>query len=425
MGWLSGAVLGVLSALLVVCSASAQLPTSAAAETYTVSDTYWLRVTGDRVNVRSRPDTNSIVVAQVERGAVLEAEGEQFGWHRIRPPVGVYSLVSAAYVRRSGGGDTGVVAVASGTLRVRVGSTVQELDPLQAEVQTRLANGAAVQIVGEQDGWYQIVPPADVRVYITDEFVTRISAAEAQRLRSEAAEQRQLVAASQPVEAGAEASPEIATTQPAGPSLSGAWGQKLVAVEGRIAAEAEKKLAEQDWEELVGALRQIAVQREEPMVARLANAWIGKLERRTAEGEAVLQADEILRRIERRNARHEQEMARIEQLRRQAATRPAYDARGTLEHSYAVGPDQRRWYKLQDPLTRRVEVYLVFPDGGPVSPEQLLGRYVGVHGTRKFEPKLGADVLQVRSVDVLERKRATTRPAPRPAEQRPPRQRTE
>ena len=134
---------------------------------------YWLRVTADRVNVRSRADGNSQIVAQVNRDDVLEAVGSEHGWHKIVPPIGVYSLVSAEYIQRTSP-ERGIVKVDT-TLRVRVGSDIQPLDPLLAEVQTRLKRDAEVQIIGQLgDEWLKIVPPEGVYVYISDQLADSI-----------------------------------------------------------------------------------------------------------------------------------------------------------------------------------------------------------------------------------------------------------
>ncbi len=147
---------------------------------------YFLRVTADHVNLRTRADGNAMIVGQVDRDTVLEGRGIEFGWHRVVPPPGVFSLVSAQYVERSGP-DRGVVRLRSGNLRVRAGSTVFAYDPLNCPVQKLLPDGAEVHIVGEQDGWLRITPPEGVFVYITDRYVQRISADEAARLRDRTA----------------------------------------------------------------------------------------------------------------------------------------------------------------------------------------------------------------------------------------------
>jgi hypothetical protein len=376
-------------------------PTTAAAE-------IWLRVTADQVNVRSRPDANSLPVLRVDRDTVLRAsERDQYGWFRIIPPEGAFSYVAAEFVDRRGSGE-GIVSVRSGTLRVRVGSLVHDLDPAQSEVQLLLARGATIRILGEQGPWLKIVPPDGVFVFVHQDNVESVSAEVARRL------QAAHPAASQPATAPAVAAASQPTTLPATrpavePDLHGAWGQRLVLVEAAIEVENRKPLADQSWNDAITRLRPIATQREDPAVARLAAAWIDRLEKRVVEQDTVRAADEVLRRAARDQAQHQREQERIEQARQRAATQPEFAARGELLRSYAVEEREgRRWYKLVDPLSRKIEAYIeVGPDLG-TDPETLLGRYVGVRGSRRADAALGADVVRVEEIQALEREAGPT-----------------
>ena len=374
--------------------------------TQPASGPYWLRVKADRVNLRSRPDANSIVVARVERDTVLRAVDSQFGWHRLLPPEGVFSFVSAAHVERRGDSD-GRVTVRSGTLRVRVGSLVQNVNPQDSEVQALLERGSPVRIVGEQGEWLKIVPPDGVFLYVSNEHVERVSDEAAAKLHTA------LPASSQPSGARTAAQTQPAATRLAEQvDLSGRWGQNLLLVEADIGVEAAQPGLKQTWDELLARLRPISVQREELAVARLAGAWIAQLEERIADRDAVRAAEEILRRTDRERAQHEREIQRVEQLREQAATRPAFEARGVIRRSFAVGErDAKRWYKLQNPLTQRVEVYLEIDAQSQLDPDKFLGQYVGVKGPRRFEKDLGADVVRVETIAILAPEKLATQPA--------------
>lgn len=139
-----------------------------------------IRITAEGVNLRSRPDKNSTVIAKVDSGDVLKADGEQFGWLAVVPPDGVFSFVSAEHIEPNG--DKGRVKISSGTLRVRVGSTVATLDPGNSDVQTRLQNGATVTIIERAGDWYKIKPPPDVRLWVATEFTLPAGALGAARM---------------------------------------------------------------------------------------------------------------------------------------------------------------------------------------------------------------------------------------------------
>ena len=180
--------------------------------------------------------------------------------------------------------------------------------------------------------------------------------------------------------------------------------------ETAIAVEARKPLLEQSWADALARLRPIAAQREEPMVARLAQAWIAQLAQRLNEQETVRDAEEVLKRTARDQTQHERELERIGRVRG-AASRPAYAARGELLRSYALeAEDGKRWYKLLDPVTKRVEAYVEIEPQSGLDPEKLVGQYVGVRGRRRAEPLWGADVLRAEEIVVLERAEPATRP---------------
>ncbi len=366
----------------------------------------WLRVIVDEVHLRSRPDANSLPVARVPRDTLLRAVGrDSYGWYRVRPPEGVFSFVAAEYVDRRGPTE-GIVSVRGGTLRVRVGSLVYDVDPAQTEVQTLLQRGAVVQVVGEQGAWLKIVPPPGVYAYVAGQHAEPVTDDVAARLRSNQGP------VSRPTSEPTAAAPSVGKPRAAsGPDLSGPWGQRLAAVETAIAAEARKPLGEQSWPDAVGGLQPIAAQREEPAVARLAEAWIAQLEQRIAEQAAVRAADELLGRTAREQVQHEREMQRIERARR-AATQPQFTARGELQRSDALRAQGGvRWYKLVDPVTRRVEAYLEVDADSRVAPETLVGRYVGVRGVRRAAPGLGADVVRIEEIVVLGPGAPETQPA--------------
>jgi hypothetical protein len=380
--------------------AAAQTTSTQAAET-------WLQVTADEVYIRSRADTNSLPVARVPRDTLLRAVGrDAYGWYRIQPPPGVFSFVSAEYVDRRGP-DTGIVSVRSGTLRVRVGSLVRDVDPGQTEVQALLAGGTLVKILGEQGPWLRIAPPAGVYVYVAAQHVRTISAAEAARV--------QAVPVSQPApRAAAEPAPSVAE-----PDLSGHWGRRLVVIETAIGAEARKPLAEQSWSSALAELEPLAAQREEPVVARLAEAWMIQLRRRGVEQEVVRAAEELRQRTRREDTQLEREGQLIERAK-QAATRPGLTARGQLRRSLALGArDGKRWYKLVDPLTGRMEAYLEIAAESKIDPEGFVGQYVGVRGARRAEAAFGADVVRVEEIVPLPAAGPAARPASQPTRQAP------
>lgn len=399
-----------LLVLLGGLSAAAQTPEAASrpaapAQPPARSAGYWLRVKTDRVNLRARPDANSLVVAQLDRDAVLRGVNSEFGWQRVLPPAGVFSYVAAEYVTVQDE-KTGVVAVASGQLRVRPGSLLTETDPAVSDWQTLLPAGTTVQILGRQGAWLKIVPPKGVYLYVSNDYVEPLSdEAAAQRLaaappltsRPAPSNER-----SHPAEIAAANPPPGArtATQPASQpapivDLRGPWGRKLAAVETQIETEIRKSPLAQAWRESIAQLKPIADQREEPAVARLAAGWLAQLEQRQTEQETL----RVIRQIADRQSEEERQFAgeieRIRQAPPPVPNQPVFDARGELA---ATGAGNRR-YKLQNPQTRRVKAYVEFDAKTDVS--AYLGKYVGVRGERTHDAALGADVIRVAEIVVL------------------------
>lgn len=360
---------------------------------------YWLRVTGERVNVRSRADVNSRLVGRVDRDDALEAVGEEYGWHRIVPPAGVYSLVSTPYIDQLSD-DRGIVNVDT-TLRIRVGSDVQPRDPMLSEVQARLERGAEVRILGQLDAqWLKIVPPEGVYVYVSGDFVEHVSAEVAARLK-----------AAKPTPAPTSA-PAVATSQPVEPpGLAGPWGRKFSEVSDAIKAEQAKSIENQEWTAIIEQLTPIAKQREEPRVAELATGWTGRIERRMTERDALLKARGIAERGEAKAAEHEEKLEDIEAERKTAKPERGFHARGVLRPSFALvaGPYGMR-YKLQDPFTRRVEAYVEFPPQLGIDVRACVGKYVGIRGTKQTVAGVKVTVLRVNHLTVLNPERPQESP---------------
>lgn len=361
---------------------------------------YWLRVTADELNVRTQPDANSIVVARIPRDTVLRSLGLRFGWERVEPPANTFCYVAAEYVRLEGDAE-GVVATQTGGLRVRAGSHARDLDPAQSEVLGLLERGTRVRVVGRDGAWLRIGVPEGITFYIAGQHVQRISSDVAARL--EAARMPRPPDAAGP----APASQPVA----AEPALTGPWGRKLAVVETDLMAEGRKPPLERDWARFVTQLEPLAAQREEPVTARLAAAWLLDLKQRIADQNMARATAELSERAARERAQHERELERIERLREQTTSRPATDAAGLLLRSYLGGTATRYGFKLQDPVTQQVVAYLDLETAPDLDLAELLGQYVGVQGRRHPDADLGADVIQVRRIEAVRREEAASQPA--------------
>lgn len=386
---------GLAALLLAAAAPAVQTPPASSADqpqaahaAQSGTDRYWLRVTAERVNLRSHADLNSRIVGRVGLDDVLEGCGaHQDGWHRIVPPRGVFSLVATQYIERVGD-DRGLVKVDT-SLRVRVGSDIQPRDPLRSEVQTRLRRDAEVRILGRlDDEWLKIAPPDGVYVYISADYVEQISADRADRLRA---------ARAAPAASGQPPSPATRPTKQ--PDLSGPWGERLAQVLLRVSAEEKKPPADQSWDALADELRPIAGQRQEPQVARLAAAWLEKIDRQIEQHAVARATGQTTRQAEQGRVSNEREQ------------RPRFDARGVLRPSFALppGPYGLR-YKLQDPSTHEVTAYIEFPTELGLDIPACVGKYVGLCGEKQTVAGV-ASILRVTRLTVLNLDQPVGRPA--------------
>jgi uncharacterized protein YgiM (DUF1202 family) len=129
---------------------------------------YMGQITVETLNVRSGPSTNYYVVTRLPKGGYVRVVGEEAGWLAIAPPPGCFSLIAAQYVDRAADGK-GVVNTEN--VRVRAGSTLSDHN---YAVQTKLAKGAAVKIIGPADEQFlKIEPPAGTKLWVSAEYVRR------------------------------------------------------------------------------------------------------------------------------------------------------------------------------------------------------------------------------------------------------------
>ena len=123
-------------------------------------------INADSVLVRSGPSENYYITGKLNKGAAVTVVGIKFEWLKIVPPENSFSVVAKNLVTREAGAATGVIN--TDNVNIRAGSSVV---PLKVTVQCKLPKGAPVEIVGEDDSYYQIKPPAEAYLYVNQKFV--------------------------------------------------------------------------------------------------------------------------------------------------------------------------------------------------------------------------------------------------------------
>ena len=116
---------------------------------------------GNNVYVRSGANDSYYATTKLAKGTRLTVVGVHGDWARVVPPDGSFSYVAKAYVARKTDASVGVITKSE--LNVRAGSM---LNGLKTTVQTVLRENDEVQILGEQDDFFKIVPPPGVYLYV-------------------------------------------------------------------------------------------------------------------------------------------------------------------------------------------------------------------------------------------------------------------
>ena len=118
----------------------------------------FVEVTGDRVNLRSAAGMPSEVVGQVNKGDLLELQGNVSDpWVKVTPPQTVDLWISSQFV------ENGVIV--GNRVRVRAGSSVNYKDVGIVE------KGTKVEVRGKVGDWVKIAPPKNTAVWITNSYV--------------------------------------------------------------------------------------------------------------------------------------------------------------------------------------------------------------------------------------------------------------
>jgi SH3-like domain-containing protein len=119
-----------------------------------------VRVIGNRVNLRARPDIHSEVSGQVNRGDLLQAKSITEEWVEIFPPASVEFWVHRDFVENG--------EVTPPRLNVRAGPSINH------SVVATVERGTRVRVQGEFAEWISIEPPPESSLWITRDLVERV-----------------------------------------------------------------------------------------------------------------------------------------------------------------------------------------------------------------------------------------------------------
>ncbi len=121
-----------------------------------------VKVTGDRVSLRAKPDINSELLDRAMRGEELVFLGKTNGWVAVQAPSSLDFWVSGQYVQNG--------TVQPAKLNVRSG-------PSQNYSVVCVVNqGDSIALRGEFNEWLKIAPPAGSQVWISEDYIEILEA---------------------------------------------------------------------------------------------------------------------------------------------------------------------------------------------------------------------------------------------------------
>jgi len=443
-------------AITLLAGQSAALAQESGGSAAAAADARWMRCAGNDVNVRSHPDMNSVAVTQLAKGQRVREVGRDGPWSKIEPPAGTFCFVSAKHVTETAQGKhiVGDLGGAEYTLRVRAGSTLDDVAPEVSEKVGAVKQGQPLDVMGTQGEWLKIAPPAGVYFYVSSEFLEPdASPAGAPTTAPEAG----AADVERPADPTADHTPanderpgsafdEVAAKENAREIPTGPWATRLRAVEARITQEAPKPSAEQDWSAIVAELRPIAAQREDRDTASYASGWIQRIEERVTKLEAMKNQNAAVSAPSLHSPRNGAlsgagtappaptdvaapssapavETRGEPPVASEAATPPtpasqpaivapapppalvtdsAASATGMLLASFAVppGPYGLR-FRLVDRYSREVRGYVEFPLGRGFDPVGAVGQYVRVSGVKYRDVDAGVEIIRAETMATI------------------------
>ena len=366
----------MIAVLATTCAALAQ-------ETRPAGEGWLGVVKGENVYVRSGPG-ESYPCAKLSAPQTVYVVGESFGWLKIVPPKGCYSLISKKFATADGQIGT----ITGDDVLVRAGS---ELSPTRMEaVQTRLSTGAKVAIIGEQADFYKIAPPPGAYLWMSSQFVAKADEATAAK-----------VGATETQPAGGNGG-ETAVVLPKPPKppaeVRKSAASPFEAAEAKLKSEFDKPREQRNLQQLLKDYQAIPLAADDPL-APLVAARVQFLTDEVALLKDRKEVEDLLGEVNKLVAETRKPLIDLP-----TATRPTqrYAAEGVLAASNlfkggATGPKR---YVINDPQSRLVTAFVQCTSGA-VDLEKNVGDYVGVIGTSKFDESLRMYVVDAEHVVVI------------------------
>ncbi|MBC7784491.1 MAG: SH3 domain-containing protein, partial [Burkholderiales bacterium] len=355
-------------------------------------------VNADNVYVRSGPSENDYPVVKLNKGGTVVVVGTKFDWLKVLPPENTFCLVGKAWVEKRADGTVGRVHDDATNVNVRIASS---LNNMITKVAMQMKSGDDVKILGEQDEYFKVAPPAGTFMYVHKKFIDPVKRVEVINdngtLQVKALETG-LIAT--PANTGTTTDiqtptaptnpptkePETPlaggpTTAPAAPVAS-ADEAAFDVLDARFEAASRLPLEEQPVDELLASYQKVISDKKVPeSMLRIAEFRLKGLNVRRDARAQYLETRKVRDDLANRAKPIEAEGQEIDQRIKDAQVQQ-FTAVGTLRQS-AVPYGGRTLYRLTDPTTGRTVVYINTADANVIRYE---GLFVGVRGEVTDDP---------------------------------------
>lgn len=344
-------------------------------------------VTAENVLVRAGGNLNYYVCGKLSKGSAVVVREQQYGWLKIDPPEGCFSLIAADYVKKTGGSDEGTVSAT--VVRVRAGAIDSDKN---YAVQCRLNTGDKVQIMGETTSeiagqkmkFYKIVPPAGkAYLWVSTQYVRYVGAYDPSRI---ILEQKPIV-------------PDFPKVPPAQiESLpKSADREELDKLDEALRIEMRRPIAERNLAEHLTKYLSLRTKTEDASISALAKERIVEIRRYMEIQTALAKSDEIRKDYESSQERMAEMYETASKVEIRTEEKISQQA-GVLRPSFAFRSRGMKRWRLVDARTRRNICYLL---AGDVSEETLRdneGELVVVSGPTVYDPRVALDLLTVKDM---------------------------
>ncbi|MDP6636922.1 MAG: hypothetical protein QGG42_18640 [Phycisphaerae bacterium] len=366
-------------------------------------------INGTKVRVRSgRGDpsgaNNYYYCAILDSPAKVTVVGADKGWLAVLPPEGCYSVVLQSAIKTDITGTKGTMiklewARAAGTARTsefRAG-------------QVKLPAGTAVEILGTvSDGsykFYKIKSPKNVRFWIYATLVDKVGSAAIAKTPKDPSG---LVATTtQPANSSSTTKPAVVTTtnKTTDSKLVGVTDEQMKefrAVQGALRTEYAKPVLNRDYTSLIDKFQAIKLETGHPLIP-FVNYYVQYLRGDRDRIESILAARQLS--TDAADAQREFDAARTNVTVTVPPKPLTFDADGIIAESrmFSGTSAVRKRYIVYDRKTHRLNAY-VYSTDSQVDLASVVGKHIGVFGDSKYDKGLGANIINVRQIEVIDDK---------------------